>query len=278
VHRVPGPGSLVELGDGVYAWIADRPGHGHPNAGVVVDDDGTTVIDALTTPSQWLPFGQAISDLGLMVRRVVLTSSHIPQVGGAAQFVTAGRYGRAETSAHLEQPPNLEGYRRMFPDLAGEFDDRIVTKPITHVVAEPAWLSMRVLALPVAGHQDENLVIQVPDANVVFAGALATFGVTPNAFDGDPEAWADQLTEVADWGATIVPGTGPIGGPDDVVALQAYLYACVEADGDPGAIPPGPWDDWTDRDLDVVNVERAAMLARGDRTPPPSMLARLGLT
>jgi glyoxylase-like metal-dependent hydrolase (beta-lactamase superfamily II) len=270
-------GALVELGAGVHAWVAARPSHAHPNAGVVVDDDGTTVIDSLTTPSQWIPFGRAISDLGLLVRRVVLTSSHIAQVGGAAQFLTAGRYGRAETSAHLEQPPNLEGYRRLYPDLADEFDDRIVTKPITHVVAEPAWLSMRVLALPVRGHQDENLVIQVPDANVVFAGALCTFGVTPNAFDGDPEAWADQLADVAEWGTTIVPGVGPVGGPADVIALQAYLYACVEAEGDSGAIPPGPWDDWADRDLDAVNVERAAMLARGDRGVPPSMRARLGL-
>jgi glyoxylase-like metal-dependent hydrolase (beta-lactamase superfamily II) len=271
------PGHLVEPGPGIYAWLAREPRHGRPNAGVVVDDDGTTVIDALMTPSQWIPFGEALSDLGLMVRRVVLTSSHIPQVGGAAQFLTAGRYGRPETSAHLDQPPNLEGYRRLFPDHANEFDDRIVTKPITHVVAEAAWLSTRALAVPVRGHQDENLVVQVPDANVVFAGAMATFGVTPNAFDGDPEAWADQLGDLAEWGATIVPGVGELGTPGDVAVLQAYLYACVEAAGDAAAIPPGPWDDWTDRDLDAVNVERAAMLARGDRSVPPAMLARLGM-
>jgi cyclase len=270
-------GSLVELGDGVYAWLADDPGPGRPNAGVIVDDDGTTIVDSLMTPSQWLPFGAAVSDLGLVARRVVLTSSHIPYVGGAAQFVTAGRYGRAQTSAHLEQPANLDGYRRLFPELADEFDDRMVTRPITHVVAEPAWLSVRCLAIPVTGQQAENLVIQVPDANVVFAGALCDFGVTPNAFDGDPEAWADQLADIAGWGATIVPGIGPLGGPDDVIALQAYLYACVEAAEEGGAIPPGPWDDWKDRGLDAVNIERAAMLARGDHAVPPTMLARLGL-
>jgi cyclase len=270
-------GRLEELGDGVYAWLADRPGHGRANAGVVVDDDGTTVIDSLMTPSQWIPFGTALSELGLMVRRVVLTSSHIPFVGGAAQFVTAGRYGRAETAAHLEQPPNFEGYRRLFPDNADEFDDRIVSKPVTHMITDPAWLSARVLAVPVAGQQDENVVVQVPDDNVVFAGAMGYFGVTPNCFDGLPETWADQLGDLAGWGATIVPGVGPVGGPDDVVVLQAYLYACVEAGGDPEAMPAGPWDDWTDRDLDVVNVQRAAMLARGDRSVPPSMLARLGM-
>jgi cyclase len=268
---------MVELGDGVYAWIDGDPGPGRPNAGVIVDDDGTTVVDALMTPSQWLPFGEAITDLGLLVRRVVVTSSHIPFVGGAAQFTTAGRYGRSQASAHLEQPPNLDGYRRLFPAFAAEFDERLVTKPITHVVDDAAWLSVRALAVPVTGQQAENLVVQVPDSNVLFAGAMCSFGTTPNAFDGNPERWADQLADLSEWATTIVPGVGPIGGPDEVIAMQTYLYACVEADGDPSAIPPGPWDDWSDRDLDAVNVERAAMLARGDDDVPPSMLTRLGL-
>jgi len=59
--------------------------------------------------------------------------------------------------------------------------------------------------------------------------------------------------------------------------LQAYLYACVEAEGDPDAIPEGPWDGWRDRHLDAVNVERAAMLAVGDTSVPPSMLRAFGL-
>ena len=43
------------------------------------------------------------------------------------------------------------------------------------------------------------------------------------------------------------------------------------------AIPPGPWDTWLDRERDVINVERAAMLARGDDEIPFSMLEAMGL-
>ena len=50
------------------------------------------------------------------------------------------------------------------------------------------------------------------------------------------------------------------------------------ADGDARRIPDGPWDDWTDRDLDEVNVERAARLAGDDHEVPAAMLRRLGLT
>ena len=270
-------GTLRELGEGVFAWLQDHPGSGRPNAGIVVDTDGLTLVDTLTTASQWGPLADAVEAFGQPLRRVVLTSSHVPYVGGTNRFWTAARYARSQTSAHLDQPPNLEGWRRLFPDLASEFTDDFTTRPVTHVVDEAAWLTPRVLAVPVTGQQLQNLVVQVPDAGVLFAGAMCAFGVTPNAFDGNPDTWADQLTAMTDWGPTIVPGIGSIGGPNDVVALQAYLWACAEADGDPAAIPDGPWDTWTERDLDVVNIERAAMLAAGDEGVPPSMLARLGL-
>jgi hypothetical protein len=258
--------------------LAGEPGHGRANAGVVVDEDGVTLVDTLMVRSQWEPFGDAVEDFGFPVRRTVLTSSHIEFVGGTSRFWMAARYGRRQTSAHLDQPPNVDGYRALFPDLAREFRDDFATRPVTHVVDEPVWLTPAVLLSPTGGQQSENLVAQVPGADVVFAGAMCTFGTTPNAFDGDPRAWADALGEVAEQASTIVPGIGPVGGADDVVALQAYLYACAEAEGDVGAVPDGPWDHWTDRDLDAVNIERAAMLADGlgDR-PPPSMLARLGM-
>ena len=91
------------------------------------------------------------------------------------------------------------------------------------------------------------------------------------------QAWADALVELMDLAPVVVPGTGPVGGPDEIIALQAYLYACVEAEGDVTAIPPGPWDRWTDRHFDEINVERAAMLAADDHAVPPSMLRLVGL-
>ena len=75
----------------------------------------------------------------------------------------------------------------------------------------------------------------------------------------------------------VVPGHGPIGGEEEVRDLQAYLRACVAAEGDPARVESGPWDDWDGQEWTVVNVERAAMLAAGDPMPPPTLLGRLGL-
>jgi cyclase len=268
---------LVELGPGVFAWLQLPHGHGRANAGLIVEDDGATVVDTLLTPSQALPLHDSIATMGAPIRRAVLTSSHIEYVGGSSVFWMAARYGRSLTSAMLDQPPNVDGYRRLFPTWAAEFDDEFTTRPISHVVDVAAWLTTVVCAVPSAGQMAQNLVLLVPSADVLFAGAMCSFGSTPNAFDGDPGAWADSLADLGDMATTIVPGIGPIGGADDVLALQAYLWCCVEAEGDPNGIPEGPWDEWTDRHLDEINIERAAMLARGDDGVPPSMLRAIGL-
>jgi glyoxylase-like metal-dependent hydrolase (beta-lactamase superfamily II) len=125
--------------------------------------------------------------------------------------------------------------------------------------------------------RSQNLVVQVPDDNVLFVGAFAAFGARPPAFDGDPARWADELDRVRDWGVLVVPGIGGIGGAEELDALAAYLRACVDAGGDVAALAPGPWDEWAHPEFDQVNVERAAMLARGDAAPPPSMLRLLGM-
>ena len=66
------------------------------------------------------------------------------------------------------------------------------------------------------------------EAGIAFGGAMASFGVT-FAFDGDPGLWADTLDDLIELAPVIVPGHGPIGGREEVLALQVYLRACVTA-------------------------------------------------
>jgi glyoxylase-like metal-dependent hydrolase (beta-lactamase superfamily II) len=269
--------SLTRLGDGIFAWLAEDPGPGRPNAGVVVEDDGVTVIDALMVPSEAQPFAAAVEALGRPVRRLVLTSSHLEYAGGTPFFPRPAVYGTAQVSAHLDQPPDVRVLRRLYPAQAHELDEELRTRPVTHVVTERTKLTPDVHAVLVQGDLDENLVLAVPRAGVVFGGATCSFGVTPLAFQSDPTAWAESLADIAALGPRPIPGHGPLGDGDDLLAQSAYLYACVDAAGDPSAIPPGPWDQWSARENDEVNVERAALLAAGDTQIPSSMLRRAGL-
>jgi glyoxylase-like metal-dependent hydrolase (beta-lactamase superfamily II) len=243
---------------------------------VVVDIDGITLIDTLLVPSQARDLADAVVNLGVPVRRAVYTSSHAEYTGGSGVFWMAARYGRRQTSALMDQPPNTAALEALHPEVADEFEEA-GTRPVSHTVDSAVWLTESLCVVPTTGQMAENLVVFVPQADTLFAGAMCTFGVTPNCFDGDPVVWADALGELVELAGRIVPGVGPVGTPVDLLSLQAYLWACAEANGDPGRLAGGPWEHWSDRHLDVINVERAAMLAAGDPSVPPSMLRLLGL-
>jgi cyclase len=267
---------LQLLDAGVLAWLQPPPRRGRPNAGVVVDTDGITLVDALMTPDQYEPFAAAVEELGLPIRRLVLTGSGVEQAGGTGRFKLAAVYGSRQASVHLDQPPNVDSWRGLFPADADAFDD-VVTRPVSHVVASDVQLTAAVALLTTGGQMHENLVAVVPAAQIVFAGAMCSFGAAPLCWQGDPARWADELDRLIDLAPIVVPGHGPVGGEEEVRDLQAYLRACVAADGDPAQLGAGPWDGWADREHDAVNIERAAMLAAGDEAVPPSMLRLAGL-
>src|SRR5438270_5471574 len=229
---------LEQIAQGVYVWLQLPGGLGHANAGVVVDEDGVTVIDTLMVPSQSEELSAAVAAMGRPVRRVVLTSGHIEFAGGTSRFPLAAVYGSAVTSMQLDQPPNLAAYQRFMPDEFGaEFTD-LETRRVTHVVDGPVMLTPAVEVIPVAGYTPANLVVLVPAAGVLFAGGMCAFGVTPLGFQADLAAWADALDTLAASAPVGVPGHGPVGGEQEVRGCQGYLRACLAANGDPAALDP----------------------------------------
>ncbi|MEZ5234133.1 MAG: MBL fold metallo-hydrolase [Acidimicrobiales bacterium] len=171
--------SLTPIAPGVAAWLHDGPARfGRPNAGVVVDTDGLTVVDTLMVPSQWEPFGEALDSVGRPIKRVVLTSSHIPFVGGTGRFWAAAFYGTPSAADLLDLPPNVAGYRRLVPELAGEFPDDLATRPVSHTIERDATLTDAVVVRHRRAIGGE-LVVEVPGANVLFAGAMARSAAHP---------------------------------------------------------------------------------------------------
>jgi len=266
--------NLDQIADGVYVWLQPDGESGVSNAGVIVDDDGLTIVDTLMVRSQWEPFAAAVAKLGAPIRRVLLTHAHVDHVGGTTAFPNAAVFGSPQTSQLLDGEMPVNAYKAFMPAFDAEFDDlaEIGTRPVTHLVTDAAQLTPRVEVLPATGHTAGDLMALVADVDVLFAGDLCFFGVTPLAFQGDPRMWADVLDAVAELAEVIVPGHGPVGGETDVRELQQYLRHCVS-----GEIPPGPWDAWPERDpRDKINIERAQLLGQGRDEIPPAMMRALG--
>lgn len=270
---------LVEIGQGVFAFVNPQRGFGHANVGLVIDTDGLTVIDTAATPAEGAEIRDRIleltSSLALPIRRVVVTSSRIPFAGGTDAFRQAAFYASDETSDELDEPVNPIALRSLLPQFAGDYHDDFATRPATHTITDEAWITPAARGVVLPGESLANLVVHVPATDTVFAGALAGFGVTPLVL-GNASDWIRSLETLEGLARTIVPGHGSIGGSRDLQELSGYLHACIAADGDPGAIVAGPWDGWTDRRFDPVNTERAARLARDDYSFPRSMLELLG--
>jgi cyclase len=270
---------LRELADGVWAWLQPGGESGVANAGVIADDDGLTLVDTLMVRSQWQPFAAAVEGLDRTVKRVVLTHAHVDHVGGTAKFRNAAVYASPITSALLDQPMPLDAYKAFMPAFADQFDDlaELGTRPVSHLVEGAANLTPRAEVLPAAGHTPGDVMVLIADADVLFAGDLCFFGVTPLAFQGDPQQWATMLDAIVELADTIVPGHGPVGGEDEARDLQTYLRHCVAGEIPPG--PSGPWDGWLDRaERDPINIERAALLRDERDEIPPSMLKAIGLS
>lgn len=264
-------GELVPIATGVYAWLVNDRSNSATNSGVVIADDGVTVVDAGPNPQSTGPLATAIANLTERpVKRLVYSSSHIDTVGGGSAFPLAGVYGSGQCSHHLDQPANPDVWARLHP--AHDFTD-VITRPVSHTVAEAAHLCAASIAVPVSGPQFESLIVQVPGSNVVFAGSVLAFGVIPLGYEADFPRWIATLDELMGWGEIFVAAHGPIGGVEDISILRDYLMAVVDAQGVPSAMRSGPWDNWKDQHFTQINIERAHMLSQGDPSPPPSLIA-----
>ena len=216
-HRpgtIAGMAGWQEVGDRVYRY---RYRSFDLNVGAVVGDDQVLVIDTRGWRAQADELRRDLRRLSpLPWRQVVNTHAHFDHCFGNERFGGAAIWGHERCAENLrargeEQRANMIAWMpRAADDLAA-----VEIVPPGHLVDQRATLLVGGREVELRhlgrGHTDNDLVVLVPDAGVMFAGDLVEEGAPPSYGDAWPLEWpatVGRLLELAP--PTVVPGHGDV--------------------------------------------------------------------
>ncbi len=221
-------GAWDELGEGVFRR---RYRSLDLNIGVVIGGDGVLVVDTRASHVQareMLDHLQAVTSLP--VRWVVNTHWHWDHTFGNGVLAAAEIHGHVRCRDRLlalGAEAKAEASSWLDDDERGQIDEVEITPP-TRVFTDAAAIDVggRLVAMehPGLGHTDNDILVTVEGAGVVFAGDLVEEGAAPYFGDGYPLAWPQTLARLEPPpGTVVVPGHGDVMTPADVSTQRQEL-------------------------------------------------------
>jgi cyclase len=263
------PPTLQEIGDGTWAYVQLDGSWGLNNAGVLAGSEGVTLIDTCFTERRTRDLLAAVDGLGRgPVRTLVNTHHHGDHTHGNWLVPGATVLGHERCREEVLASGTIS--EAVFPGVDwGEVQVRapFVTFPEQLTV----WVDdLRVdLAFVGPAHTTNDVVAWVPAQRTLFAGDLVFNGGTPFVVMGSVAGALAALERLEDLGArTIVPGHGPVCGPEALAQQRAYLRMVSELADEAAAagIPAleaarqadlGEFAAWHDPERLVGNLHRA---------------------
>ncbi len=230
--------TLQEVAAGVYAYVQPGGGWCVNNAGLVRGDATTVLVDTAATQERSARLRDAVLAVaGRPPGLLVNTHHHGDHVFGNAAFLP-----EATVVAHAELPAELAaagtGLRALWPDVSwGEtplvaphltFRDRITLHPGGSDTGEVELLHVG------PAHTTNDVVAWLPGPRVLFAGDVVMSGVAPYCLMGSVTGSLRALRRLRALDpAVVVPGHGPVGGPELIDATERYLrwVDALAADG-----------------------------------------------
>ena len=278
--RLPEP-EIVEVSAGVFAYIQHDGSWCLNNPAFVAAADQVIAIDACATERRTRLFREAIGRLSAQpVRTLVNTHAHLDHTFGNYLFAEdAVIVGHANCRAEiLHDAPELPSRaRQMFPSVEwGAIE--VVAPSLTfedRLSLYAGELELELIYVSPA-HTNTDVVVWLPERKVVIAGDIVFHRGTPFALMGSVAGWLEALDRVRALGAeTIVPGHGPVAGPevlDDVADYLRFVQGSAKAGFEAGAPPLevargldlGRFGEWTDNERIVGNLHRAYNELRGE--------------
>ncbi len=274
---------LHDLGTGCYAWLQPDGGWGWSNAGLVVGDGQSLLVDTLfdlKLTARMLDAMQVVT-AGSPIATLVNTHANGDHCYGN-QLVRDAEIIASEAAAEemAEVPPSMMLAMNQAPGELGElfrhffgaFDFSGIEPPV------PTRTFTDRLELDVAGktvelievgpaHTRGDVLVHVPSDRTVFTGDILFVGGTPIVWAGPLSNWVKACDLILGMDVeTVVPGHGPVTDKSGVCRVRDYLtfvdaearkryeagMSALEAASD---IALGEFGDLGERGRIAVNVE-----------------------
>ena len=284
-------GEITEVSEDVYAYIQPDGSWYLNNTGFLVDSRGVISIDATSTERRTRAYLDAIAMVTSQpVRTLVNTHHHGDHTYGNSLFggATIVAHERCRDEVLAYGPPANLG---IFTEV--EWGNLPTAPPfLTYDDGVTLWsgdLRCDVRYVGTPAHTTNDSIIWIPSRSVLFAGDLLFNGGTPFLLLGSVAGSIEVLEHVLrPLGATtIVPGHGPVCGPEVIEDMLGYLRFVTDLARESRAAGLTPLDaarqtdlgryaTWTDAERIVGNLHRAYLeLAGSERGGPIDIAAAL---
>jgi len=271
------PPRVEEVSDGIFAYIQLDGSWGLNNTGFLVGREGVTVIDTCFTERRSRMFHDAIRrQTGLPLRTLVNTHHHGDHTHGNYVFLPAATIVGHEL-CRQEVIATGHGAAVLFPGVDwGEI--RIAPPFVTFDERLNLYVDDLKVELIFVGpaHTTNDIVAWVPERKVLFAGDVIFNEGTPFAMMGSVAGWLEALERLRALAPrTIVPGHGPVCGPEVIDEVADYLRFVQETarKGFEESLTPlaaaqrtdlGRFGELLDQERLVGNLHRAYSELRGE--------------
>ena len=231
--RFAPPETAVEVSDGIFAYVQPDGSWWINNTGFVVGSRGVVSIDASSTVDRTRAFLAAIAKVTeAPVRTLINTHHHGDHTYGNFLFEGAtivGHEGIRELIMKWGGPEAL-------PPVWDEVDwgDVEIAPPFLtftdQVKVYADDLECRVTYIGTPAHTTNDSIVWIPERRVLFSGDLLFSGGTPFLMQGSIAGSLEALQRLSALGAeTIVPGHGPVCGPEVIDTVTSYLHFVQKA-------------------------------------------------
>ena len=228
-------GAVQQIAPGVYVWQGDRDKREPANCMWVIFKDYVVVVDANFPWAAREILAKIKETTDKPIRYVLNTHYHGDHSYGNSQFVDAGAtIINSEATDSEARTKGADGWAKWNnPDhsLKDSHQEFATITFLDELVIDDGTQRVEMIRLGPA-HSKGDSVAYLPKQRIVATGDLCvTWGFGNNVGDpnGSYQGWLKALNRMIGWDvATVVPGHGPVSGPDALRTQRAYLSGMLD--------------------------------------------------